>query len=142
MIYRTYVMSGLLLTVATVAFQLGLLTATTQTLVWCVVIFFASAGASAAHLTVSEIFPVEVRAKSVALFFAIAQTVGATAPPLLGLLIDGDHPRPSSLMVGLVLAAAVMVGAGAVARRLAVDAENRSLEDVAPPLSFVRSPGA
>ena len=76
----------------------GVLTATTQTVAWCVIFFFASAGASAAYLTVSEIFPLEVRAKAIAVFFAIAQCFGALGPVIYGALIgDGSTPRPAVL---------------------------------------------
>jgi MFS family permease len=77
MISTTYILSGILLAISAFLFNAGMLNAVTQTLCWCVIFFFASAGASAAYLTVSEIFPVEVRAKAIAVFFAIAQTFGA-----------------------------------------------------------------
>ena len=77
MISGTYILSGTLLIISAFLFNAGALNATTQTICWCVIFFFASAGASAAYLTVSEIFPVEVRAKAIAVFFAIAQTFGA-----------------------------------------------------------------
>jgi hypothetical protein len=66
MIAGTYLLSGALLAVTAVLFQAGALSAVTQTVAWCVIFFFASAGASAAYLTVSEIFPLEVRAKAIA----------------------------------------------------------------------------
>ena len=77
MIAGTYLLSGGLLAISAVLFNAGALDAVTQTACWCVIFFFASAGASAAYLTVSEIFPVEVRAKAIAVFFAIAQSFGA-----------------------------------------------------------------
>ena len=77
MITGTYLLSGLLLAVSAVLFNAGMLNAITQTIAWCVIFYFASAGASAAYLTVSEIFPLEVRAKAIAVFFAIAQCFGA-----------------------------------------------------------------
>ena len=80
MITGTYLLSGGLLAISAFLFKAGVLTAASQTLCWCVIFFFASAGASAAYLTVSEIFPVEVRAKAIAVFFAIAQSFGASAP--------------------------------------------------------------
>jgi MFS family permease len=70
MIAGTYILSGTLLVISALLFDAGVLNATTQTICWCVIFFFASAGASAAYLTVSEIFPVEVRAKAIAVFFA------------------------------------------------------------------------
>ena len=96
------------------------------------IFFFASAGASAAYLTVSEIFPVEVRAKAIAVFFAIAQTFGAFGPWLYGMLIGNgqDHFR---LFIGYLIGAAVMVVGGLIEVFLGVDAEGKSLEDVAEP---------
>jgi len=107
---------------------------------WCVVFFFASAGASAAYLTVSEIFPVEVRAKAIAVFFAIAQTFGAIGPWLYGALIGTgqDHFR---LFVGYLIGAGVMMMGGLVELFLGVAAEGKSLEDVASPISAVNGPG-
>ncbi|HEX3705686.1 MAG TPA: MFS transporter, partial [Mycobacteriales bacterium] len=91
MIAGTYVLSGVLLLVSAILFRAGALDAIGQTICWCVIFFFASAGASAAYLTVSEIFPVEVRAKAIAVFFAIAQSFGAMGPWLYGLLIGTGH---------------------------------------------------
>jgi MFS family permease len=99
-----------------------------------VIFFFASAGASAAYLTVSEIFPLEVRAKAIGVFFAIAQCFGALGPVIYGALIGtGEHPV--QLFIGYLIGAVVMIAGGLVARFLAVDAENKSLEDIAMPLS-------
>ncbi|GLZ29181.1 MFS transporter [Lentzea sp. NBRC 105346] len=134
MLFSTYVISGVLLGLTAVLFYAGALNAVTQTIAWCVIFFFASAGASAAYLTVSEIFPLEVRAKAIAVFFAIAQCFGALGPVIYGALIGtGDHPV--RLFVGYLLGAAVMIAGGLVARFLAVDAEGKSLEDIALPLS-------
>jgi MFS family permease len=138
MISRTYVLSGVLLVGSAFIFRVGGFTATTQTLVWCVIFFFASAGASSAYLTVSEIFPMEVRAKAIAVFFAIAQCFGALGAVFYGLLIDDNKPDPSSVFVGYLVGAIMMIIGGVVAFLLAVDAENKSLEEVAPPLSEVR----
>ena len=80
MIAGTYVLSGLLLAITAFLFNAGVLNAITQTIAWCIIFYFASAGASAAYLTVSEIFPLEVRSKAIAVFFAIAQCFGAIAP--------------------------------------------------------------
>ena len=93
MISGTYLLSGVLLAITAVLFDAGVLTATTQTIAWCVIFFFASAGASAAYLTVSEIFPLEIRAQAIAVFFAIAQCFGALGPLFYGWLI-GDGRRP------------------------------------------------
>lgn len=141
MISQTYVVAGLLLVASGIVFRAGGFTALTQTLAWCVIFFFASAGASAGYLTVSEIFPMEVRAKAIAVFFAIAQACGSVAPWFYASLVDQDHPDPSALFVGFLIGAAVMIVGGVVARYLAVDAENTPLEDVARPLS-VQAPDA
>ncbi|MEV4143710.1 MFS transporter [Amycolatopsis sp. NPDC049691] len=134
MLAGTYLVSGVLLAVTAVLFYTGSLNAITQTIAWCVIFFFASAGASAGYLTVSEIFPLEVRAKAIAVFFAIAQCFGALGPVIYGALIGaGDHPV--RLFIGYLLGAVVMIAGGLVARFLAVDAEGKSLEDIAQPLS-------
>lgn len=134
MIAGTYVLSGVLLAISAVLFNAGLLNALTQTIAWCVIFYFASAGASSAYLTVSEIFPLEVRAKAIAVFFAIAQCFGALGPVIYGALI-GDGSQPTKLFLGYLLGAAVMVAGGLVAWFLAVDAEGKSLEDIATPLA-------
>jgi MFS family permease len=133
MIAGTYLLSGSLLAVSAVLFQAGLLNAITQTLAWCIIFYFASAGASAAYLTVSEIFPLQVRAKAIAVFFAIAQCFGSLGPVIYGALI-GDAVRSLPLFLGYLLGAAVMIVGGLIAWFLAVDAEGKSLEDVATPL--------
>jgi MFS family permease len=137
MISGTYILSGVLLAVTAYLFEVGVLNAYTQTVAWCVIFFFASAGASAAYLTVSEIFPLEVRAQAIAVFFAIAQGFGALGPVIYGHLIgDGkDHTR---LFIGYLLGAGVMVVGGIVEIFLGIAAEGRSLEEIASPLSAVR----
>jgi len=139
MIGGTYLVSGLLLALSAELFHLGALSGVTQTLCWCVIFFFASAGASAAYLTVSEIFPLEVRAKAIAIFFAIAQCFGAFGPWFYGKLIgDGhDHFR---LFVGYLIGAGVMILGAAVELALGVDAEGRSLEEIALPLGAGATP--
>jgi MFS family permease len=147
MIAGTYLIAGSLLIVSAVMFQDGKLSAATQTIWWCAIFFFASAGASAAYLTVSEIFPVEVRAKAIAIFFAIAQTFGALGPWLYGQLI-GNGSDHFSLFVGYLIGGGVMLIGGLVEAVLGIDAEGRSLEDIATPLgarrpdSFVNPTGA
>jgi MFS family permease len=138
MIAGTYLLSGVLLAISAVLFKAGALNAITQTLCWCVIFFFASAGASAAYLTVSEVFPVEVRAKAIAVFFAIAQTFGAIGPWFYGHLI-GNGQDHTKLFIGYMVGAAVMIIGGVVAAVLGVDAERRSLEDIAAPLSLQRT---
>jgi MFS family permease len=140
MIAGTYITSGVLLGVSAFLFNAGLLSATTQMIAWCVIFFFASAGASAAYLTVSEIFPLEVRAKAIAVFFAIAQGFGALGPVIYGALI-GDGTEPFKLFLGYLLAALMMIAGGLVAMVFGVAAERRSLEDVAAPLSAIGRTG-
>jgi MFS family permease len=138
MISGTYILSGVLLAITAVMFNAGILNATTQTIAWCVIFFFASAGASAAYLTVSEIFPLEVRSKAIALFFAIAQCFGAIGPIFYGHLI-GKGTDPGKLFVGYLIGAGVMVAGGLVEVFLGVAAEQKSLEDIASPLSAIRA---
>jgi MFS family permease len=115
----------------------GQLTAETQTLFWGVGFFFASAAASAGYLTVSEIFPVEMRGMAIALFFALGTAVAAGSPTLFGYLVQSgvETREPYRLVLGFVGAALIMVSAAAVAWWLGVDTERKSLEDVATPLT-------
>ena len=134
MISGTYILSGILLAITAFLFQADVLSAVTQTIAWCVIFYFASAGASAAYLTVSEIFPQEVRAKAIAVFFAIAQCFGALGPVIYGALIgEGEDRGP--LFWGYLLGAGVMIAGGLIAAVLGVSAEGQSLEDVAAPLA-------
>ena len=147
MIAGTYILSGVLLAVTAFLFDQGALTALTQTIAWCVIFFFASSGASAAYLTVSEIFPLEVRAQAIAVFFAIAQCFGAIGPILYGHLI-GTGADPYRLFLGYLLGAGVMILGGIVELAIGISAERKPLEAVARPLSLVpstavpRAPGA
>ncbi|MDT4989544.1 MAG: hypothetical protein QOI74_3638 [Micromonosporaceae bacterium] len=136
MISGTYLLSGVLLAITAVMFNAGILNAITQTIAWCIIFYFASAGASSAYLTVSEIFPLEVRAQAIAVFFAIAQCFGAIGPIFYGWLI-GNGANPGKLFIGYLIGAAVMIVGGVVEVFLGVDAEGQSLEHVAPPLSAV-----
>jgi MFS family permease len=136
MIAGTYLLSGLLLAISAVMFNAGMLNAITQTIAWCIIFFFASAGASSAYLTVSEIFPLEIRAQAIAVFFAIAQCFGAIGPVFYGHLI-GNGDEPGKLFIGYLIGAAVMIIGGVVEIFLGVDAEGQSLENVATPLSAV-----
>jgi MFS family permease len=136
MITGTYVVSGVLLAVA--GFMLGNLTATTLTLFGVVIFFFASAGASAAYLTASEVFPMETRALCIAFFYAIGTAVGGiTGPLLFGKLID--HASASGDITGIApgyfLGAGLMIAGGIVAAFLGVRAEGQSLESIAQPLT-------
>ncbi|MFC6080661.1 MFS transporter [Sphaerisporangium aureirubrum] len=138
MIAGTYIVSGTVLAGTSWLFRQGMLTATTQTLLWSVMFFVASAAASSGYLTVSELFPLEIRALVIALFFSIAQGFGALGPVVFGWLI-GDHPDPVRLFYGYIGAAALMLVAGVVALLFGVNAERRSLEDLAPSLSMAEA---
>jgi MFS family permease len=134
MIAGTYILSGILLIVTGILFRNGTLDATTQTIAWCVIFFFASAGASAAYLTVSEIFPMETRAMAIAFFYATGTIVGGFGGPLLfgALIQSGD---PNQIFIGYVVGAVVMIGGGVIQALMGVEAAGRDLEDIAPPLS-------
>jgi MFS family permease len=136
MISGTYILSGLLLFGTAALFQNGSLSATTMTGCWVVVLFFASAGASAAYLTVSEIFPLETRALCIAFFYAVGTALGGITGPLVfnGLVGSG---RPSDTTLAFCIGASLMVAAGLVESVIGVKAERASLESIAAPLSAV-----
>jgi MFS family permease len=134
MITVTYALSGILMALTGWLFALGVLDAMQQTLAWTAIFFVASAAASSAYLTVGESFPLEMRAIAIALFYAFGTGVGGVAgPALFGALIDTGERI--SIMWGYLLGGGLMVGAAVVAGFLAVPAERRALEDIAPPLS-------
>jgi MFS family permease len=136
MIAFTYGVSGVLLAVSGYLFSIGALSAEGQTIAWMVIFFFASPAASAAYLTVSETFPLEVRALAIALFYAIGTGIGGVAgPALFGALIDTGSRN--SVFAGYLFGSALMIVAAAVAWRYAVAAERKSLETVARPLAFL-----
>jgi MFS family permease len=136
MIAFTYIASGLLLAGSGALFEQGVLSAAQQTLSWTVIFFFASAAASSAYLTVSETFPLEIRALAIAVFYALGTGIGGMAGPwLFGVLIDTGSR--ASLFGGYLLGAALMIAAGVIAARYAVAAERKPLEDVARPLAFL-----
>jgi MFS family permease len=133
MITMSYVGSGLLLVLTGVLFDNGSLSATTLTAMWCLVFFFASAGASAAYLTVSEIFPMETRALAIAFFYAIGTGIGGIVGPIyFGKLIESGR---SAVVHGYYIGAGLMIAAGLVELVLGVHAAQRSLEDIAEPLT-------
>jgi MFS family permease len=137
MIATTYALSGVLLTASGWLFAQGLLTVTMQTVAWMVIFFFASAAASSAYLTVSESFPLEIRALAIAVFYAFGTALGGIiGPAFFGRLID-THQR-SEVFTGYLVGSALMLGAALVAAIWGVDAERKSLEHVAAPLSAVR----
>jgi MFS family permease len=136
MITFTYVGSGVLLGVT--GFFLGDFSAVTLTLMGSIIFFIASAGASAAYLTASEIFPMETRALCIAFFYAIGTAAGGIAGPLLfGWLIDNatESGDISKIAIGYFIGAALMIGGGIVEAFLGVRAEGQSLESIAQPLT-------
>jgi MFS family permease len=136
MIAATYGVSGVLLALSGYLFSVGALSAQTQTIAWMVIFFFASPAASAAYLTVSETFPLEVRALAIALFYAIGTGIGGViGPALFGALIDTGSR--ASVFVGYLFGSALMIAAAAVAWRYCIAAERQPLESVARPLAFV-----
>jgi MFS family permease len=136
MITFTYGVSGILLAISGYLFSIGALSAQGQTIAWMVIFFFASPAASAAYLTVSENFPLEVRALAIALFYATGTAIGGVVgPALFGALIDTGSR--GSVFAGYLVGSVLMIAAAGIAWRYAVAAERKSLESVARPLAFV-----
>jgi MFS family permease len=140
MIGGTYCSSAILLFITGLLFKNGSLNATTQTILWCIIFFIASAAASSAYLTVSEIFPLEIRAKAISLFFAVSQFFGGViAPFLFGKLVgaagSGPVPDRNPLFWGYTIGSVLMFLGGLTAFVFGVNAERQSLESVAKPLS-------
>jgi MFS family permease len=134
MISGTYVLSGALLLGTAWLFGQGMLNEVTLTACWSVVLFFASAGAASAYLTVSEIFPMETRAMAIAFFFAIGTAVGGISGPLIfANLVESGNLGDTAL--AFAIGATVMIAAGLVELVLGVAAERKSLESIATPLS-------
>jgi MFS family permease len=134
MIAGTYAISGVLLVVSGWLFAEGYLSATEQVVAWSVIFFFASSAAGAAYLTVSEVFPVEIRALAIAIFYAFGTGIGGVVGPVaFGYLIGtGDKWM---LFYGYLFAAALMIGAAVLQAVWGVAAEGKSLEDISEPLS-------
>ncbi|WP_433340774.1 MFS transporter [Streptomyces sp. CA-253872] len=139
MIAGTYILPGILLFLTAWLFDRGSLNATTLTACWCVVLFFASAGASSAYLTVSEVFPMETRAMAIAFFYAIGTAAGGISGPLIFADLT-ESGVPGDTALAFSIGAGLMCAAGLVAAFLAVDAEGRGLEDIAAPLSQTEQP--
>ena len=138
MIATTYALSGLLLAGTAYLFSQNLLSAPALTVAWMVVFFFASAAASSAYLTVSEIFPLEIRALAIAFFYAVGTGVGGViGPVLLGVLISTGSR--GSVAIGYFIGSALMIGAAAVEAIWGIAAERKPLEEVSRPLSFIDS---
>jgi MFS family permease len=140
MIAATYAIAGALLCVTGWLFAQGALTAESQTIAWTVIFFFASAAASAAYLTVGELFPLETRAVTISLFYAFGTLLGGVGgPALFGALIDtGERGQ---IFKGYLLGGGLMLFAAVVQMTLGVRAERRPLESVTPPLSLVADDG-
>ncbi|MDQ3120208.1 MAG: MFS transporter [Verrucomicrobiota bacterium] len=134
MISGTYAVSGLLLALTAWLFHAGMLTAQTQTLAWTLIFFVASAAASSAYLTVSEIFPLEIRAMAIAIFYAFGTLAGGVGAPILFGWIIGTGSR-GGLSIAYLVGASLMIFAAGIEIWIGVAAERRSLESVAAPLS-------
>jgi MFS family permease len=137
MIAATYGLSGVLIVIVGILFANGVLSAAAQTLAWTVIFFFASAGASAAYLTVGESFPLEIRALAIALFYAFGTAVGGlAAPAVFGALIESGSR--DNILWGYVFGGVLMLLAAGVELALGIAAEGRPLEHVAPPMSLAK----
>lgn len=135
MISLTYGLAGVLMCITGWLFSIGVLSAPAQTAAWTVIFFFASAGASAAYLTIGESFPLEIRAVTISMFYAFGTLVGGVGgPALFGALIDTGER--SQILWGYLLGGGLMLLAAAVELKLGIAAERRPLEEVAPPLSL------
>jgi MFS family permease len=134
MISATYTVTALLLLVTGGLFLQGSLSAVGQNVLWSVIFFFASAAASAAYLTASEVFPLELRALAIAAFYALGTAAGGVAAPVVFAALVGTG-QPIAVFWGYAFGAALMLIAAAVEWAIGVDAERRSLESVATPLS-------
>ncbi|UVT17739.1 MAG: MFS transporter [Nitrospira sp.] len=137
MISLTYGIAGILLGLTGYLFWMESLTLATHMMIWSSIFFFASAGASAAYLTVSEVFPMEIRAMAIAFFFIVAQGAGVAAPWLYGMLVESSA---TSVFFGYLLGGGMMLVGAAIELWLGVNAEGRSLEQLATPLSARSSP--
>jgi MFS family permease len=135
MVGGTYCLSGALLLLTGWLFDKGVLNALTQTLMWCVIFFFASSAASSAYLTVSEVFPVELRAQAISFFFAMATLCGGVVAPWLFATLIGNGQSRDRIFAGYTVAAVLMIIGGVIEFAWGVNAERRSLEEVATPLS-------
>ena len=134
MIATTYALSGVLLVGAGYLFAVGVLSAAGQTIAWMVIFFFASAAASSCYLTVSETFPLEVRALAIAFFYALGTGIGGVAGPwVFGALIDTGSRW--SLFGGYLIGSVLMLVAALIAARFGVAAERKPLESVSRPLA-------
>ncbi|MBV9453309.1 MAG: MFS transporter [Rubrobacter sp.] len=137
MITTCYLVAGALMALTAYLFAQDIISAPAQTALWVTLFFFASAAASAAYLTVSEVFPMEIRAMAIALFYAVGTALGGVTGPIIFGQLIGTGNR-GSLVVGYLVAASLMVAAAMVELALGVRAERRSLESIAAPLTAIR----
>jgi MFS family permease len=136
MIAGCYFLTGGLMALTGYLFYVDILSAVTQTILWCIVFFFASAAASAGYLTVSEVFPMEIRAMAIAMFYAIATGIGGISGPVIfGQLIGTGNA--TNLFIAYLVGAGFMVFAAVVELLIGVRAEGQSLENVATPLTAI-----
>jgi MFS family permease len=136
MIAGCYFVTGGLMALTGYLFYVDILSAVTQTILWCIVFFFASAAASAGYLTVSEVFPMEIRAMAIAMFYAIATGLGGISGPVIfGQLIGTGNA--TNLFIAYLVGAGFMVLAAVVELLIGVRAEGQSLENVATPLTAI-----
>jgi MFS family permease len=138
MIATTYGLSGVTLALTGWGFVAGVLDAATQTLAWSVVFFLASAAASSAYLTVSEVFPLQMRAIAISIFYAVGTGIGGfAAPALFGALVATGSR--ANVFAGYLVGAVLVLIAAVIAWKWAVDAERKPLEEIAPPLGAAGS---
>jgi MFS family permease len=134
MIAGTYLISAAVITVTAILFSSGSLSKWGFEGMIVLTFFFASAGASAAYLTVSEIFPMETRALAIAFFFAVGTALGGITGPLLfgKFIASGDETQ---VAIGFFIGAALMALGGITEIFFGVKAEGQKLEDIAEPLT-------
>jgi len=138
MICSTYSLSGVILIISGILFSLHYLNAITQTLMWAIIAFFASAAASSAYLTVSEIFPIEIRGLAISLFYSVGTAIGGfVAPSIFGLLLQSH--KEINIMYGYLFGAFCMIFAAVVEFAFGLSTEQKSLEDITPPMSSVEA---
>jgi MFS family permease len=133
MIVACYGLAGILLLGAAVPFGLGLLGTFGLAAIFTAVFFVASSAASAAYLTASEIFPLEIRALAIAIFYALGTMIGGVGAPILfGVLIASGSKTYAALGYGL--GAALMIVAAVFEILFGVEAAGKSLESISKPL--------
>jgi MFS family permease len=140
MISGTYILSAVMLAITSWLFLHDALTVLTQAIAWTLILFVASSAASSAYLTVSEVFPLEVRALAIAVFYAFGTLAGGVGGPALFGYLVGTGSRPM-LFWGYMAGAAFMFVGGLTEVFLGVDAERKPLESIAAPLTMRTNEG-